>query len=230
MGSVLWIKYMLDVWNLYCCLVVPIFMIERFQKQMLGFDIVLRWKIHNHSNKEWKSLHALVKSVWENLISSLKTFIINKEASPTQWWITVRFWKRKCKTERCPVRVARARVPSAAAAARFGPTPRAAARHQARVSSFGDLALSKHHGAFELLLDFPDPSEHLLQVGSAVQRERVMLRRIGLQVKQEWGVVDLQACEHWAVLVWGGAAVGGTWCTQEIKKKQKKLKMLLALW
>lgn len=60
MGSVLWIKYMLDVWNLYCCLIVPIYMTERFQKQMLGFCV----EVENTSNKEWKSLHALVKSVW----------------------------------------------------------------------------------------------------------------------------------------------------------------------
>lgn len=43
---------------------------------MLGFDIVLRWKIHKSSNKEWKSLHALVESVWDNLISSLRTLIV----------------------------------------------------------------------------------------------------------------------------------------------------------
>lgn len=63
----------------------------------------------------------------------------------------------------------RARVPSAAAAIRFRPTLRAAAWLQARVCSFGYLAFSKHHGAFKLLLDFPDPSQHLLQVRSVIQ-------------------------------------------------------------
>lgn len=30
----------------------PIYTTECFQKQMLGFDIVLRWKIQKYSNKE----------------------------------------------------------------------------------------------------------------------------------------------------------------------------------
>lgn len=63
----------------------------------------------------------------------------------------------------------RARVPSAVAAVGFGPTLRAAARLQAGVYSFGYLAFSKHHQAFELLLDFPDSSQHCLQVRSVVQ-------------------------------------------------------------
>lgn len=95
------------------------------------------------------------------------------------------------------------------AAVGFGPTLRAAARCQTRVYSFGHLAFSKHHGAFKLFLDFPDPSQHCVQVGSVVQRERVVLRWIGLQVEQKRGVVDRQACKYGAVLVGGGAAVGG---------------------
>lgn len=59
--------------------------------------------------------------------------------------------------------------PSAVAAVGFGLTLRDAARLQTRVYSFGHLAFSKHHGAFKLFLDFPDPSQHCLQVRSVVQ-------------------------------------------------------------
>lgn len=100
------------------------------------------------------------------------------------------------------------------AAAGFGAAARVAARLQFRACPFVYLALSKHHGGFKLRLDLHDPVQQFLEVGPAHEGERVVLRRVGLQVKNKRGVVGLEDCEYWAVFVWGGPTVAGTWCTK----------------
>lgn len=82
-----------------------------------------------------------------------------------------------------------------------------AARPQARICSLWYLALSKHHGGFKLLLDFLDLVQHGLEVGAALQWERVVLWRVSIQVEKKRRVLDLKVCARWAFLVRCSTAV-----------------------
>lgn len=96
-----------------------------------------------------------------------------------------------------------------AAALGLGAAVRVAAGPQVGIISSGDLALSKHHAGFKLLLDLLDLLQHGMQVGSALQRERVVLWRVCVQVEEQRGVVGLEGCEQGALFVRRSGAVGG---------------------
>lgn len=99
---------------------------------------------------------------------------------------------------------------SAVAAGGFGATVRIAARLKIWVGSSGYLALAKHHVSFKLRLDFVYLLQHGLDVRSVFEWKGVAFRGVSLQVKNERGVMGLQVCGCWAVLIWGGSAVDGT--------------------
>lgn len=99
---------------------------------------------------------------------------------------------------------------STVAAGGFRATVRIAARLKIRVASFRNLALAEDHGSFKLSLDHLYLLQHRLDIRSVFKWEGVALRGVSLQVKNERGVMGLQGCRTWTVLIWGGSAVGST--------------------